>query len=159
MSVRLSDTGTRGSAFRAELAASNGDWRKAFQAHSIVAGIHGPRDISIGQRGQSAHAWDGLIQRLRLHAGAIDTHQLLDWDDRSSAGGGATDSLAELTSSQPLESAAVDLAFTSAEAVIAASDASLSIVWPDAELRTPQHHARVALVHALLNSNEMIYLD
>lgn len=114
----------------------------AHVAHQARWNAQASRAIEIGGRSKQ-HLWDGLIQNVRLHGRALAEVDLL---------GEQSDP------SQLL----FDLQFTDIEKL--GQDQSghghhATVTDPDAESESPAMRSRIALIHALLCSNEVIYVD
>ncbi|MEX0818035.1 MAG: DUF1553 domain-containing protein, partial [Pirellulaceae bacterium] len=141
VSVRLSDTSNEGITFyMQDLSRDDSELQIAHVAHEVNHDIRPNDPPSIGGR-MGTHVWDGLIDRIQIHGAALSDnelrgekspHQIVDWafEDAGQLG--------------------YDSSGNANHAVVAAGKTGT---------KTPQDPARAALIHALLNSNELIYVD
>ncbi|HUG68809.1 MAG TPA: DUF1553 domain-containing protein, partial [Pirellulaceae bacterium] len=140
-SVKLSDTSTQGITFyMKDLSREDSELQTAHVAHEVNREFRPNIPLSVGGR-LGTHVWDGLIDRIQVHNAALSAdeirtekspHQIVDWTFEDA------DDLGHDSSSH-------------------AHHATVSVGKPGT--KTQSDHARVALIHALLNSNELIYVD
>jgi len=152
VSIDLDDTTKDGIQFYLQnLAQPDAEPQVAGAAHQARWNVHSDRAIQIGGR-QSNHRWDGLIQRLRLHRGALTRSQLLEGKDgfRFHSPEQTRASLLADVQLSDEEQPGRDLSGHSRNAVVRFDGDALA---------SPQERARAALLHAYLCSNETIYVD
>jgi len=141
VSVDLSDSAPSGITFLLkDLSTPDLPLQTASVEHQVVSKIRPKYELEVGGR-SGHHRWDGLISGVRLHNGAFDIAR------------------APLTSTDN-----VVLNLPLGDANQPGKDISgnghHAQIEPDASrLGSPQFQARVSLMHALLNSNELIYVD
>jgi hypothetical protein len=141
VSVRLKDATASGITFALkDLSIQESALQTASVEHKVMSRIRPKHKLEVGGR-SGHHHWDGLISGVRLHKGALAIAQV------------------------PLKSTDnVVLHLPLGDAKEPGKDTSgnghHAQIEPDASrLGTPQFQARVSLMHALLNSNELIYVD
>ncbi|MDF1843331.1 MAG: DUF1553 domain-containing protein [Rubripirellula sp.] len=145
VAIDLDDTTENGITFYLkDLSKADAKLQTAKGKHSVTRGITGNSDLTIGGR-QSSHQWDGLIDSIRIEPMARDLTVV-----------------AQADSEQGLPAYAVDWQFEDSEQLGKDDSgnghhAVANIKLPD--IPTPADRAKVALIHALLNSNEFIYVD
>ncbi|TWU21619.1 Planctomycete cytochrome C [Novipirellula galeiformis] len=144
-SVKLDDTSENGITFYLkDLSVKDAKLQVAHAKHTVTKGIRPNNDLTIGDRfGQ--HQWDGLIDSIRIEAKARDLTKV-----------------AQADSAEGLPNYVTDWQFEDKESIGFDSSghqhhASTSI--NESDVASPRTRARIALVHALLNSNEFIYID
>ena len=140
-SVSLRDTSEKGITFyMKDLSRKDSVMQTAKVPHEVVEGIRSNINLSIGGR-LGHHSWDGPIDWVRLHNRAL-----------------LAEEIADSTAGKPVG----DWQFESADQL--GYDTSeyanhLSVQSGDLQLKTPRDYARIALIHTLLNSNELLYVD
>ena len=145
VSVNLDDTSERGITFyMKDLSVENGELQIAHVKHSVTSGIRPQHDLCIGER-FGKHRWDGLIDSLRIESGATAISQV-----------------AEVEPSRGATGAEINWRFENPEKIGLDSSPAGNHAWtkidrPD--VNTPRDWAKIAFIHALLNSNELIYID
>ncbi|WP_235908862.1 DUF1553 domain-containing protein [Roseiconus nitratireducens] len=118
--------------------------RTASAKHTVVSGIRPSNDVTIGDR-FGHHQWDGLIDSLRVEDRSRDLSQV-----------------AQADSPEGLPRYVIDWQFEDPQRLGLDSSGNGNHAWAKVErpeVETPREQALVALVHALLNSNELIYVD
>ncbi len=141
VSVKLSDTSKKGVTFYLkDLSKPGAKMQTASVAHRVKANVHADRPIEIGGR-SNRHLWDGLIHNLRMHDVALSREQLL---------------------ARPTSNLLFDIRFEDEKKP--GEDVSMHkrhavVRFNKAEATSPEKRARLALLHALLCSNEVIYVD
>ena len=144
-SVDLDDVSKNGITFYLkDLSKKNAKLQIANVKHTVIAGIHSKQDLMLGDR-SGTHQWDGLIDNFRLETKRRDLSNIAQAD--SPAG------LPDLT---------IDWQFEDSEKL--GRDSSGKNHHGFAKIRkpavmSPVERARLALVHTLLNSNELVYVD
>ncbi|MGB7347888.1 MAG: DUF1553 domain-containing protein, partial [Pirellulaceae bacterium] len=149
-SVRLNDPSDKGVMFYLrDLSSPDAKLQSASAKHTVVSGVHGNQALVIGSRlgksDQPSHQWDGLVSNLRIEN---------RWRDLTVT--------PQADSADGLPTYTVDYQFENADAIgrDSSGNGRDAAVLPKALiLKTPRQRARVAFVHALLNSNELIYVD
>ncbi|MFG0262948.1 MAG: DUF1553 domain-containing protein, partial [Novipirellula sp. JB048] len=145
-SVKLDDTSEKGITFYLrDLSLPDAKLQVAHAKHTVIKGIRPNHDLMIGDR-VGTHQWDGLINNIRIEAKARDLTKP-----------------AQADSAEGLPQYVADWQFEDREKIGWDSSgnqhhAKALISSPDVAA-SPRTRARIALVHALLNSNEFIYLD
>ena len=140
-SVKLGDTSERGITFyMKDLSLPAGKLHTAQVAHKVTRDIRPRNALNIGGRFGS-HVWDGFIDRLQIHSEAL------------------TDTEIKAATSPNLS---VDLRFEDKMQI--GRDSSkhgnhATVGNETSNTKTPRQRAHIALIHALLNSNELIYVD
>ena len=141
VSVDLDDLSERGITFYLrDLSRKDAPLEMARVPHDVNRFIQSDQPLRLGTR-PDKHAWDGLVGRLRLDAARLSQAEVeadasrepvLDWrfDDPAAIGR--------------------DCSGRNHHAHVSVGDV---------DRLSPRDEARAALVHALLNSNELIYLD
>ncbi|TWT86357.1 Planctomycete cytochrome C [Neorhodopirellula pilleata] len=143
--VKLSDTSDQGITFYLkDLSDKDAKLQTAQATHSVTHGLRSVHDLTVGGRSDK-HQWDGLIDSIRLESKPRDLAKL-----------------AQADSPEGLPQYLIDWRFENPENIGLDSSghgnhALAKTAAPNHQ--TPHDHARVALVHALLNSNELIYVD
>lgn len=141
--VKLDDPSTAGVTFyMKDLSDKKAKLQTASAKHSVVRDIRPSNELMVGGR-KGKHLWDGLIDSVRIEAAARDLEE-------------------PVTQSPEPAEYVVDLQFDSKEQL--GQDASTygnhaEIWYKTNPVITPRERAQTALVHALLNSNELIYVD
>ncbi|QDU92846.1 DUF1553 domain-containing protein [Lignipirellula cremea] len=142
--VKLADRSPAGITFYLrDLSVPGAKLQTASVKHTVVSGIRPSHALGIGSRDRS-HNWEGLLGPIRLYDLALPEEE---WMDE-----GKTNASASLP--------VLDLTFADADKPGAdASTLPLHAQVQRGSTVVPGRQAQVALLHALLNSNEMIYLD
>lgn len=144
VSVDLSDTSPQGVTFlMQDLSVKNAPVQTARVKHTVTNGIRPDLDLTIGGR-VDQHRWDGLIGEFRLTSAATAISPVADVDQ--------SERRADLA----------DLRFENPDNIGFDSSPRASHAWTKVKLPnvvTPHDRARTAFIHALLNSNELIYVD
>jgi hypothetical protein len=144
-SIKLSDTSERGITFyMKDLSDQKSELQIAQATHTVVGGVRSDSDLTIGGRIKSHH-WDGLIDSLQIENMSRDLARPVQAD-----------------SEEGLPQYAIDLQFEDPENPglnLSGNQNHLHVEGEESEVSTPINQARVALIHALLNSNELIYVD
>ncbi|KLU02364.1 putative transmembrane protein [Rhodopirellula islandica] len=143
VSIDLDDPSKEGITFYLkDLSKPDAEPEVAHVAHKARWKVQANRAIEIGGR-STHHRWDGLIQKVRLHQGALSQDDLFG-EPRSSSqllfdiGFTDVENLGQDQSGQQHHALVTDREMTST---------------------SPAMQARIALMHALLCSNEVIYVD
>ncbi|MEW4490676.1 DUF1553 domain-containing protein [Thalassoglobus sp. JC818] len=113
---------------------------EAEATHQATWNVQSDRPVQIGGRSGS-HLWDGMIQNVRVHSAVLDRSKLFG-DDSEHA------------------NRVLDLRFDSEDHLggdISGNGLHASV--DGLNLASPMKRARTALLHALLCSNEVIYVD
>lgn len=143
--VKLSDTSKNGITFYLrDLSKKDAELKTAKASHKVTENIRPENDVTIGDR-FGKHQWDGLIDSIRIETKHRDLAVLAQAD--SDAG---------------LPNYVIDWQFDDKEKLGRDSSGNNHHAW--ASIRKPKvmtrkERARDAWVHALLNSNELIYVD
>ncbi|MCA8999039.1 MAG: DUF1553 domain-containing protein [Planctomycetaceae bacterium] len=141
VSVDLDDTSEKGITFYLkDLSDKNSPVQTAQAAHQAVRNISLKREVEIGSR-VGGHLWDGLIHNVRLHNVALTSEQL---------------------TAENAENLLFDVRFTDNNKPgtdVSGHNKPSEVIADGTDIKSPREQARVALLHALLNSNEMIYVD
>ncbi|GAA5511059.1 hypothetical protein Rcae01_06572 [Novipirellula caenicola] len=144
-SVKLDDTSEKGITFyMRDLTDKNAKLQVAHAKHSVIKEIRPENDLTIGDR-FGKHQWDGLIDSIRIEARARDLSKV-----------------AQADSPEGLPNYVIDWQFENKDSIGFDSSGNKHHAWASIKNSTvapPSDRARVALVHALLNSNEFIYVD
>ena len=144
-SIKLTDTSERGITFyMKDLSDPSSELQIAQATHTVIGGVRSDSDLTIGGRVKSHH-WDGLIDSLQIEHLSRDLAQAVQAD-----------------SEEGLPQYAIDLQFEDAENPgldVSGNQNHLRVEGQESKVSTPTDQARVALIHALLNSNELIYVD
>ncbi|QEG02739.1 Planctomycete cytochrome C [Stieleria maiorica] len=114
-------------------------------AHQARWDVQADRPIELGGRSGS-HRWDGLIQNVRLHQTALGGDQVA----RQLAGEGSMSHLVFDVQFDDADELGRDVSGNNLHAIVNSGDDTTA---------SPQQRAREALIHALLCSNEAIYVD
>jgi len=143
VSVDLDDTAEEGITFYLkDLSKPDSKPEVAHVAHQAKWNVQANRAIQVGGR-SNHHLWDGLIQDVRLRRGALTQDDLFgDQQDKSKS--------------------LFDIEFTDIENLgqdQSGHDRHAIVTDRDATSASPAMQARIALIHALLCSNEVIYVD
>ena len=140
-SVDLDDTSEQGITFYLrDLSQPDAPLETASVPHEVNRGIRGDDPLRLGRRADT-HSWDGLIARLRLDAARLSPEEIAADASRSPV---------------------LDWQFTNTDAVgrdTSGQGNHATVSAGDAEQLSPREQARTALAHALLNTNELLYLD
>lgn len=141
VAVRLNDATSNGITFALkDLSTQESPLQTASVAHNVMAKIRPKHELEVGGR-SGHHRWDGLISNVRLHRRALDIAQVT------------------LTST---DNVVLNLPLGDANQPgkdISGNGYHAQIEHDASRLGSPQFQARVSLIHALLNSNELIYVD
>lgn len=144
-SVRLGDTSENGVTFyMRDLSVKDAKLQVANAEHTVTQGIRPKHELTIGDR-FGTHQWDGLIDSIRIEAKARDLTQL-----------------AQADSAEGLPQYATDWQFEDKESIGFDSSGNqhhVRTISDTTDVVPTDTRARIALVHALLNSNEFIYID
>jgi hypothetical protein len=144
-SVKLGDASENGVTFYLrDLSVKDAELQVAYAKHTVTKGIRPNHDLTIGDRFGN-HQWDGLIDSLRIEAKARDLTKI-----------------AQADSAEGLPQYVTDWRFDDKERIGFDSSGNQHHAWTKistSDVLTPILRARIALVHALLNSNEFIYVD
>jgi hypothetical protein len=153
VTVKPDDTSNEGITFYLkDLSAPNSEPQIAKVAHQARRHLHADSPIEIGTR-SNQHRWDGLIHEVRMHAGVLRQEELFPAKPASN------DPAKESAATQQLlfdvrfadeRQLGQDVSGHGRHAVVSSKDAAVA---------SPIERARIALLHALLCSNEMIYVD
>jgi hypothetical protein len=141
VSVDLDDLSDRGITFFVrDLSAPDAPLQTASVAHEVNRFIQDGGPLRLGTRADK-QAWDGLVGRLRLDAARLSAAEIEAGDSRE---------------------AVLDWRFD--DPAVLGHDASghghhAHVAVGAIDRLSPREQARAALVHALLNDNELIYLD
>ncbi|MEM8668203.1 MAG: DUF1553 domain-containing protein [Planctomycetota bacterium] len=145
VSIDLDDTSKDGIRFyMKDLSDPNAKLQVAGVSHSVTNGIAGKSSVTVGGR-HGSHQWDGLIDSLRVEPVARDLAVTPQAD-----------------SEEGLPDYVIDWQFEDTKRLgfdSSGREHHAEAVYEVPKVVTPRDHARVALVHALLNSNEFIYVD
>ena len=145
VSVDLDDVTDDGIVFyMRDLSDKDAKLQSAKAKHTVTKNIRSSGGVRIGERNGS-HQWDGLIGNIRIEPAKRDLTRV-----------------AQADSPEGLPDYLIDWRFEDSEQL--GHDSSGSGHHARADIKkpvvaTPADRARVALVHALLNSNELIYVD
>ncbi len=149
-SIDLDETTNQGVTFSLrDLSKPDSKPRTASVAHHAGRNVQSSHPVEIGGRANQ-HRWDGLIHSVRLY-GKV----------HGPGAGLVNDSVAQ----EPANEAAdllLDIRFGSERQLgqdVSGHDRHALLIAKDAATPTPSEQARVALLHALLCSNELIYVD
>ncbi|QDT10345.1 DUF1553 domain-containing protein [Planctomycetes bacterium K23_9] len=112
--------------------------------HTVTSAVRGTGDFVVGSR-HGKHRWDGLIGSVRIENKRRDLALVAQADSDAGLPQYSVDYRFDLKESIGLDSSGSHL------------HAVVSPKTPPA--KTPRQRARVALIHALMNSNELIYVD
>ena len=140
-SVDLDDTSPQGITFYLrDLSKADAPLQTASVPHEVNRGIRGTNPLRLGRR-KDTHSWDGLIARLRLDAARLTTADI---------------------EAEAAVAPVLDWRFDTPDAI--GRDASgqgnhAAITAGKSNRLSPRDQARAALAHALLNTNELLYLD
>lgn len=139
--VKLGDRSEKAVTFyMRDLSNSESQLESAQAPHMVLSNIRPTHALTVGSRFGASHNWDGLIDQVRLHNRVLTADEL--------EFGKTAD-------------AAIDLRFDDGDQIgrdssAHANHASIG----EGSARSPKAPpGRIALVHALLNSNELIYVD
>ncbi len=149
VSVNLDDTSKQGIRFYVKnLTKPDSKPLTAAVAHLAKRNVRSGQPLEIGGRSKQ-HRWDGLIHRVQLHDAALEQETLFgDSGTQASAEQRAAHLLLDIQFASESE-LGHDASGYGRHAVITANDTVVS----------PSQRARIALLHAFLCSNEMIYVD
>jgi hypothetical protein len=141
VSVRLSDSLKSGITFvLKDLSTQESTAQTASVEHTVISNIRPKKALEVGGR-SGAHRWDGLISSVRLHGKAL--------------------LLADVPPATT-DSVIVNLPFNLADqpGKDISGNGHHAQIEPDANRQGSRSvQARVSLLHALMNSNELIYVD
>ncbi len=144
-SVKLDDPSERGVTFYLkDLSDPDAKLQTASASHSVSEIRRPENDLTIGDR-FGKHQWDGLIDTIRIENRSRDLLKT-----------------AQAESTEGLPQYSVDWQFEDRDRLGHDSSGNGNHAWAtidSPQVKSPLDHARVALVHALLNSNELIYVD
>lgn len=144
-SVKLDDATEDGVTFYLrDLSVEDAKLQVAHARHTVTRDIRPHHDLTIGDR-IGNHQWDGLIDSIRIETKARDLSKIAQAE--------SAEGLPRYVTDWQFEDS-VSIGFDSSgnqhHAVISPSER---------DAMAPDTLARIALVHALLNSNEYIYVD
>ncbi|QDV40396.1 Planctomycete cytochrome C [Stieleria neptunia] len=146
VSIDLDDASKNGITFYVQdLSKPDGKPQVANVQHRARWNVQADRPIEIGGR-SNRHRWDGLIQNVRLHQAALSGDEVVQ----------------QMTGDASKARLVFDVQFAKADRLgqdLSGNDLHAVIQSGDATTASPRERARVALLHALLCSNEMIYVD
>ena len=144
-SVDLDDGSESGITFyMKDLSKKDSKLLTASAKHVAIKNIRPQNDLTIGDR-FGKHQWDGLIDSIRIQSERRDLSRV-----------------AQAESADGLPDYVVDWQFESRERLGKDSSGNGNHAWAKVDrpkVQTRAQRARVALIHALLNSNELIYVD
>lgn len=144
-SIKLDDPSKGGVTFYIkDLSDKKAKLQTANVKHTVLRGLNSDTDLTLGGR-SGAHQWDGLIDSLRIESKSRDLSVI-----------------GQAESSAGLPSYLIDWQFENQENLGLDSSGHGNHAVTKIEIpyvKSPLDRARVALVHALLNSNELIYVD
>ncbi len=123
-----------------DLSEGEGDWREVNVRCEKIVRVDPSGPVNLGSR-VDHHAWDGILHSFALHDDLLTASQL------------------EKTDNQTLIS---DLRFIDNQKLgedVSGQDRHATLEIPELNQRSPAQRARVAFLHALLNSNEYLYVD
>ena len=149
VSLNLADQTEAGITFYLkDLSATEMEWQTAHVAHNVVDGLQSERPVEVGGRA-GKHQWDGLIHRVALSRGLLSQEQLICPLTKTNTDGNSSGFL-------------FDLRFDREDHL--GQDASSNMLSTEVQIEglmvdTPREKGRIALLHALMSSNEAIYLD
>lgn len=149
VSIDLDDTSSKGITFYLkELSNPKAKLQTASVAHKAVSNVQPNRSIEIGGRGNQ-HRWDGLIQSVRIQGAALNKTNLI-----------GTGEVVRIKN--PQGPVLVDAGFDDEKKP--GQDRSehkrhALVRFGEDNSLTPKEQAKIALLHALLCSNEAIYVD
>ena len=151
VSIDVDDTSDSGIAFYLQdLTTPDAKPLRATVAHQARRNLHSDGPIQIGSRSKH-HRWDGLIHQVRIHGSLLSDQQLFgdQVSDKSNAEQNrSSDELLNITFSGASR-LGYDASRYARHAVVTAKN----------DLLPAHDQARIALLHALLNANELIYVD
>ena len=140
-SVDLDDTSAEGITFYLrDLSKADAPLQTASVPHEVSRGIRGTSTLRLGRR-QDTHSWDGLVARFRLDAARLTTAAI---------------------EAETVVAPVLDWRFDNPKAIghdASGQDNHATITAGKSEQLSPSDQARAALAHALLNTNELLYLD
>ena len=149
VSINLADPSEAGITFYLkDLSTTDMKEQTAQVAHEVVEGLQSDRPVEIGGR-SGKHQWDGLIHRVALSKGLVSQEQLIS-------------SLMKIDTDGNSGGFLFDLRFDREDQL--GQDASGNMLSTEVQFKgpmvyTPREKGRIALLHALMSSNETIYLD
>jgi hypothetical protein len=151
VSIDVDDTSDNGIAFYLrDLTTPEAKPLSTTVAHHARRNLHSDAAIQIGGRSKH-HRWDGLIHQVRIHGSALSQAELFGDQvsgDPTAEHNPVSDELLKITF--PNESQlGYDASAHARHAVVAAKN----------DVPPAPDQARIALLHALLNANELIYVD
>lgn len=143
VSIDLDDVSDKGITFYLQdLSKPDSEPQIANVTHKARWNVQANQPIQIGGR-SGDHLWDGLIQSVQLHQGAMSRKELFS-DNRDDSR--KVFDVRFATEAEP----GLDASGHGRHAVIGGGENSMA---------SPAMRARIALLHALLCSNEVIYVD
>ncbi len=152
VSIDLDDASEAGITFYLQdLSQADAEPQVARVAHHARWNVQAERPVEIGGR-SNHHRWDGLIQSVRFHRGALTDDELF----------------AEKAATEPQPTGEtdsrllLDLQFAREDQLgrdLSGHGRHATVRFGDVAMTSPPERARAALLHALLCSNEMIYVD
>lgn len=123
-----------------DLSQANSTWQQATVPCKSILRVEPSGAVQLGGR-SGQHAWDGILQNFRLHDVLLTGAQL---------------------ETPPANSLICDLQFRDNEHLgidVSGQDRHARVETPESGEQTPLYQSRLAFLHALLNSNEYIYVD
>lgn len=147
VTVRLAETSEKGTTFYLkDLADPDAALQSVAVTHRVTGGIQPDTRISVGDRDSAKHArWDGLIDRVRIAAAALQPNELIEEDGagRNLVGSWSFNNLTQLGRDE--SGAGRDL---------------ISVTQPPDTARSGVPQRSLSdLCHVLLNSSEFLYVD
>lgn len=143
--VKLDDSSDQGITFYLkDLSDKDAELQTAQATHQVMRGLRSDHELTVGGRSDN-HQWDGLIDSIRLGTKTRDLTKV-----------------AQAESPEGLPQYLIDWQFENPEQVglDSSGHGNHAVAKTGSpKLQSPHDRARVALVHALLNSNELIYVD
>lgn len=120
------------------------------QKTSVRSGILTPRPIAIGSRG-GQHAWDGALQRVQFVRQPLSetAWSLSDWAGEAGV-------------REATQAVWADLRFDDPHQLggdVSPAKRAAPVTSRDAKRKSPQQQAWAALLHILISSNEVLYVD
>ena len=148
VSIDLDDTSQSGiTFFLLDLSVPNAKPQVAHVPHQARWNVQSKRSIQVGGRSKQHH-WDGLVHNVRLHQAALSSDDIFTENVNTSVG----------VDSRLL----FDLQFSSEDHLgqdVSGHEHHAVVKHAGTNVLSPRERARVALLHTILCSNEMIYVD
>ena len=144
-SIKLNDVSESGITFYLkDLSNPEAKLQTANAKHKVTRAIRPTNDLTIGDR-FGKHAWDGLIDQIKIETKSRDLTRI-----------------AQADSVEGLPEYVIDWRFEDSKRLGKDESGNGNHAWAKVDtprVKSPMERAKVALVHAILNSNEMIYVD